>query len=497
MIDCGNGCYAQEVTVDKGGIVERSAKDVRLETFDSFKGVFSSAPIRLMSRTVSAMRAMGYNDLASAIGDLDWQTVPEDDPEDPNLHHDWQNLLDGAFSHVDGWLNQLGAHPLGYNLDSIGFPAVTGAWSGLWSKQLGIDFANEPHSPPEIVVFHGGNQALQASLLGVAEARRNRVGDNSPATVLVPIPTFSCPMDQMALQGMQVFFLPPGRADMDPQADDLAQVPDGVDIDGVYLMPVNNPTGRTLPPEQMRAFVDAVLDRWPHAGIILDSVYVRLHPQYRELLAWYPENARYQEAVLFIDSLSKTHGVTGLRAGAILTKSNALRNGITRYAQNIMAGPSNVMQAVMLSLLAPFALGDDELAEHRIRLSQRIGRHLQRRRRLLMHQAFDRFGQFMAEEQPLLPDPENFDWQGSMYAVPKLSPQCCQMAEESQVSPTVSFYLETGIGGVPLDGFCRNPNLERHGLVVNADSKRLEAFLEEARKYVRLSFGMTPPPREP
>ncbi|MDX2438254.1 MAG: pyridoxal phosphate-dependent aminotransferase [Acidobacteriota bacterium] len=483
--------------MDKGGIVERSAKDVRLETFDSFKGVFSSAPIRLMSRTVSAMRAMGYNDLASAIGDLDWQTVPEDDPEDPNLHHDWQNLLDGAFSHVDGWLNQLGAHPLGYNLDSIGFPAVTGAWSGLWSKQLGIDFANEPHSPPEIVVFHGGNQALQASLLGVAEARRNRVGDNSPATVLVPIPTFSCPMDQMALQGMQVFFLPPGREDMDPQADDLAQVPDGVDIDGVYLMPVNNPTGRTLPPEQMRAFVDAVLDRWPHAGIILDSVYVRLHPQYRELLAWYPENARYQEAVLFIDSLSKTHGVTGLRAGAILTKSNALRDGITRYAQNIMAGPSNVMQAVMLSLLAPFALGDDELAEHRIRLSQRIGRHLQRRRRLLMHQAFDRFGQFMAEEQPLLPDPENFDWQGSMYAVPKLSPQCCQMAEESQVSPTVSFYLETGIGGVPLDGFCRNPNLERHGLVVNADSKRLEAFLEESRKYVRLSFGMTPPPREP
>ena len=117
-------------------------------------------------------------------------------------------------------------------------------------------------------------------------------------------------------------------------------------------------------------------------GIILDSVYVRLHPQYRELLAWYAEETRYQESVLFIDSLSKTHGVTGLRAGAILTKSNALRNGIIRYAQNIMAGPSNVMQSVMLSLLAPFALGDDELAEHRIRLSQRIGRHLQRRRRL-------------------------------------------------------------------------------------------------------------------
>ena len=471
------------------------ARAIRMETFNSFKEVFSSAPIRLMSRTVSAMRAMGYNDLASAIGDLDWQTVPEDDPEDPNLHHDWQTMLEAAFGNVHGWLPQLGAHPLGYNLDSIGFPAVTGAWSGLWSSQLGINFANDSHEPAQIIVFHGGNQALQASLLGVAEARRNRVGDNSPATVLVPIPTFSCPMDQMALQGMQVFFLPPGRPDMDPCAEDIEQVPEGVEIDGVYLMPVNNPTGRTLEPNDMRAFVDAVLDRWPHAGIILDSVYVRLHPQYGELLAWYRDNPKYESSVLFIDSLSKTHGVTGLRAGAILTRSESLRHGVVRYAQNIMAGPSNAMQAVMLSLLAPFALGDEELAEHRIRLSLRIGRHLQRRRRLLMEQAFDRHGELLADDQPLLPDPETFDWEGSMYADPKLSPTCREVAAEAGVSPTVAFYLETGIGGVPLEGFCNNPNLVRHGLIVNADSERLKAFQEETRKYVRLSFGMTPPPR--
>jgi len=473
----------------------QSEHDVRLEVFNSFKNVFASAPIRLMSRTVSAMRAKGYDDLASAIGDLDWRTVPEDDPEDPNLHHDWQSILQAAFEHVDGWLNQLSPHPLGYNLDSIGFPAVTRAWSGLWSTQLGIDFANETHTPPEIVVFHGGNQALQASLLGIVESRRNRVGAGSPATMLVPIPTFSCPMDQMALQGVNVFLLPPGRADMDPIAEDLDQVPADVEIDGVYLMPINNPTGRTLPPEQLRAFVDAVLDRWPHAGVILDSVYVRLHPQYRDLLNWYEEDPRYAEAILFIDSLSKTHGVTGLRSGAILTRSSALRDGIVRYAQNVMAGPSNAMQAVMMSLLAPFALGDDEVASHRIQLQVRIGRHLQRRRRLLMAAAFDRYRELFDTDQPLLPDPQNFDWEGSMYADPRLSVRCRELADAAEVSPTVAFYLETGIGGVPLEGFCRNPNLERHGFVVNGDSPRLAVFQEEARKYVRLSFGMTPPPR--
>lgn len=473
----------------------KSERDVRMEVFNSFKKVFASAPIRLMSRTVSEMRAKGYDDLASAIGDLDWRTVPADDPEDPNLRQDWQSMLETAFAHVDGWLGQLSPHPHGYNLDSIGFPVVTGAWSGLWSTQLGIDFANEAHSPPEIMIFHGGNQALQASLLGVSEARRNRVGTDRPATMLVPIPTFSCPMDQMALQGMNVFFLPPGRSDMDPSAEDLDQVPDDVEIDGVYLMPINNPTGRTLPPEQLRAFIDRVLDRWPHAGVILDSVYVRLHPQYRDLLAWYEEDTRYSEAVLIIDSLSKTHGVTGLRAGAILTRSSRLRDGILRYAQNIMAGPSNAMQAVMMALLAPYALGDDEVASHRIQLQLRIGRHLQRRRRLLMAAAFERYNDLFDSKQPLLPDPERFDWEGSMYADPRLSERCCSLADECQVSPTVAFYLETGIAGVPLEGFCRNPNLERHGLVVNADSPRLKEFQEEARKYVRLSFGMTPPPR--
>jgi aspartate/methionine/tyrosine aminotransferase len=474
----------------------RSDRDIRMEVFNSFKEVFASAPIRLMSRTVSAMRARGYDDLASAIGDLDWRTVPADDPDDPNLRHDWHAMLRAAFEHVDGWLCQLSSHPLGYNLDSIGFPVVTRAWSCLWSQQLGIDFANEPHLPPEIVVFHGGNQALQASLLGVAEARRNRVGASRPATMLVPIPTFSCPLDQMALQGMQVFLLPPGHPDMDPSVDDLSRVPDGVDIDGVYLMPINNPTGRTLPPEQLRAFMDGVLDRWPHAGVILDSVYVRLHPQYRELLAWYSDNPRYAKSVLFIDSLSKTHGVTGLRSGAILTRADSFRNGIVRYAQNIMAGPSNAMQAVTLALLAPFALGDTEVAANRVHLQQRIGRHLQRRRRLLLGAAFARFQDLFDSEQPLLPDPVGFDWEGSMYADPRLSKRCRKLADELKVSPTVAFYLETGIGGVPLEGFCRNPNLERHGLVVNGDSPRLAEFQDEARKHVRLSFGMTPPPRE-
>lgn len=108
-----------------------SEQDVRIKVFDSFKEIFASAPIRLMSRTVSTMRSMGYNDLASAIGDLDWRTVPADNPEDPFLRDDWEALLVPAFNNMSGWLHQLASRPLAYNLDSLGYPAVIEAWSGM------------------------------------------------------------------------------------------------------------------------------------------------------------------------------------------------------------------------------------------------------------------------------------------------------------------------------------------------------------------------------
>jgi aspartate/methionine/tyrosine aminotransferase len=472
-----------------------SEQEIRFKVFESFREVFASAPIRLMSRTVSTMRSMGYDDLASAIGDLDWRTVPADDSDDPFLRDDWEALLVPAFNNMSGWLHQLAARPLAYNLDSLGYPAVVEAWSGMWQIQLGLEFKNRRSRPPEVFVFHGGNQAVQAALIGVAEAHRDRVGVQTPATVLVPVPTFSCPMDQLALQGMQAYLMPPLDPGMDPGPADLDRVPDDLDIDAVYMMPVNNPTGRTLEPDQLRAFAEAVLDRWPHAGLILDSVYVRLHPRYKELLAWFDDDPRFAEAVIFIDSLSKSHGVTGLRSGALLTRSKSLRGGVIRYCQNIMAGPSNTMQAVVLGLIGPHGGNEEEFSDYLIRLQIRIGLHLQRRRRLLMEQAFDRWGEYFHDEQPLLPDPQTYDWEGSMYAVPQLSDLCRDNAAERGLSPTVGFYLDSGIGGVPLDGFCRNPNLTRHGLLVNQGSEELTAFQEHASRFVRLSFGMTPPPK--
>jgi aspartate/methionine/tyrosine aminotransferase len=303
-------------------------------------------------------------------------------------------------------------------------------------------------------------------------------------------------MDQIALQGMRAVLLPPSDPGMDPAAEDLDRVPEGVDIDGVYMMPINNPTGRTMSPERLRAFVEAVLDRWPHAGVILDSVYVRLHPRYRQLLSWFNEDPRFAESVLFIDSLSKSQGVTGLRSGVVLTRSERLRDGVIRYAQNVMAGPSNAMQAVLVGLLAPLVTGDDAGVDELIRLQVRIGRHLQRRRRLLLESAFDAHRDMLDVSQPLLPDPEGFDWEGSMYADLQLSERCREIAQRHGVSPTVAFYLETGIAGVPLEGFCRNPNLERHGLVVNPAAPELVEFQQHATRFVRLSFGMTPPPSE-
>jgi len=473
---------------------KRNALEARLETYRRFSGLFASAPIRLMSRVVSAMQSQGYADQATAIGDMDWRTVPVDDPEDPTLRDDWGRLLERSLAEMPTWLAQLGTNPMGYNLDSVGYPMLIDAWSALWRHQVGLEMENATGQTPEIFVFHGGNQALQACFLGISEAHRERAGSTTPATVLVPLPTFSCPLDQMALQGMRTWLLPPSHPGMDPGAADLDTIPEGTEIDGLYLMPITNPTGRTLPPEQLGAFLSAFLDRWPEAGIILDSVYVRLHPEHGTLLGWYREDPRFADRVIFVDSLSKTCGVTGLRAGAILTKAADFAGGITRYAQNVMAGPSNLMQAMSLALLAPYVTGNVDLQAQRLELQIRIGRHLRRRRRLIVGAAFERFGSLLDEEQPVLPDPVGFDWEGSMYAVLRLSDACLEASERYGVSPTVAFFLETGFAGVPLSGFCVNGNLNRHGLVVNGDEDRLKELQEESRRYVRLSFGLTPPP---
>ncbi len=471
----------------------RDEKAVRLEVYREYEKTFASAPIRLMSRAAARMQALGFGDQATAIGDMDWRTVPADDPVDPTLRQDWSDLLREAFDHASGWLAQLSNHPMGYNIDSIGYPALVNAWSALWREQVGIEFVNRPAATPEISAFHGGNQALQAALLGVAEARRERTGGDGRATILAPVPTFSCPMDQMALQGLDVVLLPPASPDMDPDASDLDRVPDGVEVDGVYLMPITNPTGRTIPPRRLEAFVRAVLERWPHAGVILDSVYVRLHPRHAELLSWI-DTPELADRMIVIDSLSKTHGVTGLRSGVVLSRARGLMAGVHRYAQNVMAGPSNMMQAVSVALLAPYLAGDRDLMAHRMALQLRIGRHMQRRRRLLLERLFDRYRDLLDPWQPVLPDPTGFDWEGSLYAVVRLSDRCLELASEQGIPPTVAFYLETGYAGVPLSGFCGNANLRRHGLLVNGGEATLTSFQEESTRYVRLSFGMTPPP---
>jgi len=185
--------------------------------------------------------------------DLDWRTVPADDPEDPTLREQWGDLLASAFDHVSGWIAQLSNQPYSYNLDSVGYPRGHRRMVGPLVEPARDPVQEPARGAPAGVRPARGNQAVQAALLAIAEAHRERTGQATTPTILVPIPTFSCPLDQIALQGMRAVLLPPRDPGMDPHPDDLDQVPDDVDVDGVYMMPINNPTGRTVPPTSCAA----------------------------------------------------------------------------------------------------------------------------------------------------------------------------------------------------------------------------------------------------
>ena len=107
------------------------------------------------------------------------------------------------------------------------------------------------------------------------------------------------------------------------------------------------------------------------------------------------------------------------------------------------------MQAVVLGLIGPHASGEVEFSDYLIRLQTRIGIHLQRRRRLLLAEAFERWSEYFHDDQPLLPDPETFDWEGSMYAVPQLSDHCRDKAAERELSPPSVSISTRGSAGSP------------------------------------------------
>lgn len=146
-----------------------------------------------------------------------------------------------------------------------------------------------------------------------------------------------------------------------------------------YITPVGNPSGTAMSKEQLVETCEAILDHNPEASIILDCVYLRTMEveTANELISGVIKNPRIMNRALFIESLSKTHGITGLRVGMFFSANKELYDAVQNSDMTAYAGHGHRLSALMMAFLDdPNGEYENEFKKlHRFWAAERKGLH--------------------------------------------------------------------------------------------------------------------------
>jgi histidinol-phosphate aminotransferase len=139
--------------------------------------------------------------------------------------------------------------------------------------------------------------------------------------------------------------------DLDAIADAITQK-----TSMIYLANPNNPTGTMFDRFQFEAFMDKVPD---HIMVILDEAYTDYANEYPN----YPNGVRYDyENLVITRTLSKAHGLAGLRIGFAVGPDNVIE---ALYKVKLPFEPNLLAQQAGIA-----ALDDDEFLAQTIRLNK-------------------------------------------------------------------------------------------------------------------------------
>lgn len=155
------------------------------------------------------------------------------------------------------------------------------------------------------------NVSLDASEIFISDGAKSDIGNIADLfandnTVLIPDPVYPVYVDSNIMLGRKIIYID-GTAE-----NHFSPVPDGRDFDIVYLCSPNNPTGAAYTQNQLRAWVDAALEK--NAIILYDAAYEAYIEDPSLPHSIYQIKDARRCAVEF-SSLSKTAGFTGTRCG--------------------------------------------------------------------------------------------------------------------------------------------------------------------------------------
>ncbi|HEY0884375.1 MAG TPA: aminotransferase class I/II-fold pyridoxal phosphate-dependent enzyme, partial [Ramlibacter sp.] len=193
--------------------------------------------------------------------------------------------------------------------------------SGWYAQRFGVDVPAR-----RIVVTAGASAALQLACLALIDA-----GDE----VLMPDPSYPCNRHFVSAADGRAVMVPTTAAERFQLSAEKVAANWGERTRGVLLASPSNPTGTSIPPDELRRIHEIVAAR---GGItLIDEIYLGLSYD----ATFGRTGLALNDQVISINSFSKYFNMTGWRLGWMVVPE-ALVPVIERLAQNLFICPSAV-----------------------------------------------------------------------------------------------------------------------------------------------------------
>jgi len=344
----------------------------------SIKKVFKNADIQYSTMCGAVVKNI-LNALQEPYDDINLMAIGNVDLPGfitPLVH----GLIKRAHKYAETWIRSQGHLGLGYDISAQGYKPAREMALKNWNRYYGFaDYTVEsdpqdgstPEETPSIdenlmsvlsensTITPGGMHAISVMCTAfnkIAEEKglkkRYIYPDNSFETwkAIARNSTTKDPgkFNQIRTEQKDRLHLTPEKVHEFYDANDT----EGVD-DTWYITPVGNPSGTAMSDTQLTATCEAIIARNPNATIILDCVYVRTLETgtAKKLMSGVLSSPEIMKRVVFIESLSKTHGIPGLRLGMFFSSNKELYDSIQNFDMTGYVCHSHELSALMMAFM--------------------------------------------------------------------------------------------------------------------------------------------------
>ncbi|TPG26967.1 pyridoxal phosphate-dependent aminotransferase [Variovorax guangxiensis] len=211
--------------------------------------------------------------------------------------------------------------------------------SGWYGQRFGVDVPAR-----RIVITAGASAALQLACLALIDA-----GDE----ILLPDPSYPCNRHFVTAADGRAVLIPTTAAERFQLTADKVEAAWTDKTRGVLLASPSNPTGTSIPPDELRRIHEVVSKR---GGItLIDEIYLGL--SYDDQFS--QTALAIDDQVISINSFSKYFNMTGWRLGWLVVP-DALVPAVERLAQNLFICASTIAQYAALACFEADSLTEYE-----------------------------------------------------------------------------------------------------------------------------------------